>query len=238
LRIQQIPCCFSKLLGEPFILNAATQNLGERTMDITTSKYLGGVGALLIFIGAIPGIGTYGILAVVGLIIVLTALYGLAGFYKEQGIFNNALYGTFVGIAGVFAIGVVVFFTLVDFLKTVVPGWNGDWITLQNINPADIRANITLSTIQPFIGSFLLALLLLFVIAIVVAFFYRRSFVLVARRTGTGLFGTTGLLILIGAIFTVILLGLILIWVAMLLLAITFFSMRTQPPPMQPAAPA
>lgn len=206
-------------------------------MDITTSKYLGGIGTLLMFVGVIPGTGTFGLLAFVGLIMLLAALYGLAGIYKEQGIFNNALYGTFAGIAGVFAIGVMVFFTLVDFLKVVVPGWNGDWTTLQNVNPADIRANITLSTIQPFFGTALVALLLFFVFAVAIAFFYRRSLILLANKTGTSLFATTGLLILIGAVFTIIILGVILIWVAMLLLAIAFFSMRTQPPAPSSAAP-
>jgi uncharacterized membrane protein len=199
-------------------------------MNLMTSKYLGGVGALLLFIGVIPGISTYGILAFAGLVMVLAAVYGLAGVYKEQGIFNNAILGTAIGIGGVVAIGVVVFFTLIDLLKAIIPGWNGDWTALQNVNPADISANITFQTIQPFITSFLIALLLLFVVAIAVAFFFRRSFILVANKTGTSLFGTTGLLILIGAIFTIILIGLLLIWIAMLLLAVAFFTIRTQAP--------
>ncbi len=196
-------------------------------MNIVTSKYVGGIGALLMFLGTIPGTGTYGFFAFIGLIMVLVALYGLAAFYKEQGIFNNALYGTIIGIGGVVAVAAVLLFTLVDFLKAVVPGWNGDWSTLPNINPGDIRASITLATIQQFIGPFVVALLLLFVVTVLVAFFYRKSFILAANKTGTGLFATTGLLILIGAIFTIILIGLILLWISMLLLAISFFSIRT-----------
>jgi uncharacterized membrane protein len=202
-------------------------------MNIMTTKYLGGIGALLIFIGLIPGIATYGLLALAGLVMVLAALYGLAGIYKEQAIFNNAILGTVIGVGGVVVIGVVVFFTLVDFLKAIVPGWNGDLTSLQNLTPADISANITLQTIQPFIASFLVAVLLLFIIAIAVGFFFRRSFTLVANKTGTSLFATTGLLILIGAVFTIILIGLVLIWIAMLLLGIAFLTIRTQPPPLQ-----
>ena len=199
-------------------------------MNLMTSKYLGGVGALLLFIGVIPWISTYGILAFAGLIMVLAALYGLAGVYREQGIFNNAILGTAIGIGGIVAIGVVVFFTLIDLLKAIIPGWNGDWTALQNVNPADISANITFQAIQPFITSFLIGLLLLFVIAIAVAFFFRRSFILAANKTGTSLFATTGLLLLIGAIFTIILIGLLLIWIAILLLAVAFFTIRTQAP--------
>lgn len=199
-------------------------------MNLMTTKYLGGIGALLLFIGVIPGISAYGILGFAGLIMVLAALYGLAGVYREQGIFNNAILGTAIGVGGIVIIGVAVFFTLIDFLKAIIPGWTGDWTSLQNVNPADISANITFQTIQPFITSFLVALLLLFVIAVAVAFFFRRSFILVANKTGTSLFATTGLLLLIGAIFTIILIGLLLIWISMLILAIAFFTIRTQTP--------
>ncbi len=207
-------------------------------MNLMTSKYLGGFGALLLFIGVIPGINAYGILAVAGLIMILAALYGLAGIYREQGIFNNAIVGTGIGIGGIVVIGVAIFFTLIDLLKTIIPGWNGDWTALQNVNPADISANITFQTIQPFIISFLVGLLLLFVVAVAVAFFFRRSFILVANKNGTSLFTTTGLLILIGGIFTIILIGLLLIWISILLLAVAFFTMRTQTPfPQQTPSP-
>jgi uncharacterized membrane protein len=203
-------------------------------MDMTTSKYLGGIGALLIFIGILPQINAFGVLPLVGIILVLAALYGLADAYKERGIFNNALYGSIIGIAGVAIIVAVIFLTLVSFLQTIFPSWNGDWTTLQNINPADVATNINLNTVGPFIASFLIALVLLFLIAIAVAFFYRKSYNLLASKTGTGLFRTAGTLLLVGAIFTIIILGLILIWISMLLLAIAFFSMRTQQPPPTP----
>ena len=51
---------------------------------------------------------------------------------------------------------------------------------------------------------------------------------MVSEKTGVGLFGTTGLLILIGGVLTIIVIGFILLWVALILLTISFFSIKTQ----------
>ena len=70
-------------------------------MTIESSKTLGGVGAILMFIGVFPFISTYGIVELIGVILVLIALHGFANYYKERGIFNNAIYGLIAGIVGV-----------------------------------------------------------------------------------------------------------------------------------------
>jgi len=46
-------------------------------------------------------------------------------------------------------------------------------------------------------------------------------------RAHVGMFGTAGLMILIGAVQTIVLFGFILLWVAMILLVVAFFSIRT-----------
>ena len=57
-------------------------------MSLESNKTLGGVGALLIAIGAlVPG------LTLVGVILVFIALKGLADSYGDHSIFQNALYG-------------------------------------------------------------------------------------------------------------------------------------------------
>jgi uncharacterized membrane protein len=72
---------------------------------------------------------------------------------------------------------------------------------------------------------------------VITAIFLRKSLGLLSNKTGVGLFGTTGLLILVGAVLTIIAIGLILVWIAMLILAIAFFQMKPQQP-MSAAAPA
>jgi uncharacterized membrane protein len=68
----------------------------------------------------------------------------------------------------------------------------------------------------------------------------RRSLKQVSDKSTVGLFGTAGLLLLIGAFLTIVFIGFILMWVAALLIAIAFFqlksgesivSQQTPPPP-------
>lgn len=209
-------------------------------MSIETSKTLGGIGAILMFIGIIPVVSIYGIIELIGLILVMVALYNLGRYYSESGIFNNALYGLIAGIVGgVIAVGTViltVLATLTDFIYTLYPSWNGDWTALSGLTPD--TSTITLdnfNAIGPFFAGIFATLLILWVFAIIVTFFGRRSLISLSAKSGVGLFSTAGLLMLIGAVLIIAFgIGLLLIWISALLIAIAFFQMKPQEP--QPAA--
>lgn len=198
-------------------------------MNFETSKNLGGVGAILIFVSVLLSYASVfsGAVSLVGLILVLIALKGFADYYNEAGIFNNALYGVItVIVGGVVTIGVA-FIALVDFLSELglsfanVADWSAE---LTAIDWTTVGFNI----IGNFIAYILLALLVLFVFVIITAILLRKSLGLLSAKSGVGLFGTTGLLMLIGAVLTIIAIGLVLIWIATLILAIAFFSMKPQ----------
>ena len=208
-------------------------------MRIETSKILGGVGALLMFIGIIPYVSYYGAIELIGLILVMVALYNLASHYKEGGIFNNALYGLIVGIVGgvvsIAAIFVAILTSITDFLYALFPDWTGDWTTLSGLTPNP--SNLSLDNIMPFLTGILVVLVILWVSSIVAAFFIRRSLGTLSAKSGIGLFSTAGLLLLIGAVLIIAFgIGLILIWISALLLAIAFFRIRPQQT--QPTTPA
>lgn len=200
-------------------------------MTIETSKTLGGVGAILMFVGIIPVINSYGVIELIGLILVMVALYNLASYYTERGIFNNAFYGLIAGIVGgVVAVGTVVLAvltSLTDFLYTIYPSWNGDWSALSGLTPD--TSNLSLDAIVPFLTGLFAALLILWIFAIIGFYFVRRSLTSLSAKSGVGLFSTAGLLMLIGAVLIIAIgIGLLLIWISMLLLAIAFFSIRPQ----------
>jgi len=200
-------------------------------MSIETSKILGGIGALLLFIGVIPYASSYGAIALIGVILVMVALYNLSQYYNDGSIFNNALYGIVVGVAGVVISVAVVFVavlsSLTDFLYEVFPDWNGDFTAISGLTPDP--SNMDLSNIGLFIGGIFVVLLVLWVFSILVAFFFRRSFGTLSEKSGIGLFSTTGLLLFIGAVLIILFgVGLILIWICALLLAIAFFQLKPQ----------
>ena len=185
------------------------------------------------FIGIIPVISSYAIIELIGLILVMVALYNLASYYTERGIFNNALYGLIAGIVGGVIAAVVVFVSVItsltDFLYQIFPTWNGDWTALSGLTP-DV-SNLNPTDILPFVGGILGALAILWIFTIIAAFFVRRSVVSLSEKSGVGLFSTAGLLMLIGSVLIIAFgLGLILIWISALLLAIAFFQIKPQQP--------
>jgi uncharacterized membrane protein len=88
----------------------------------------------------------------------------------------------------------------------------------------------------PYAAAIVGAWVALFVFVVVAAIFLRRSLNTLSEKSSTHMFTTTGLLILIGGILTIIAIGVILLWVALILLAIAFFEIKTEPIQAQPMA--
>src|SRR3990170_2142426 len=194
-------------------------------MNLETSKNIGGIGAILMFIGVLPFFTYSGIISLIGLILVLVAAKGFADYYKESGIFNNAIYAIIIAIVGGIITLSVAIIALVSFFEELGLNFTNaqDWSSLSAID----WQTVGLDLIMRFLGSIILVLVLVWVFAILAAFFVRKSLGLLSAKTGVSMFGTAGTLMLVGAVIPVF--GLLLIWVALLLLAIAFFSVRTTP---------
>ncbi len=202
-------------------------------MDLNTAKILGGVGALLGFVSVFPYINTYGIIPLISLILILVGAKGLADNYNEDGIFNNALYGVIAVIVGAVIAVALAFFAFVSFFGDV-------GLTFSNIsNWQNLFSQITQSQwMNAFFkaaGYIFLTLAVLFVFTVIAAVLFRKSMVLSAKKSGVGLFSSAGLVLLIGAILTIIFIGVVLLWISLLLIAIAFFQIRTTPA--QPTTP-
>lgn len=196
-------------------------------MTFETSKNLSAIGALLILIGPVAGlvVSFSGVLSLIGIILLLIGLKGLAGYYNEDGIFNNALYSIIIAIVGaVVSVGVIVvsaFSALVDL--------GIDWANIDdwaNIG-SDVSAMFTdfdLGAIMSIVGALLIGLLILFVVFIIAMYFLRKSMNQLSEKSGINLFGTAGILMLVGAVIPLI--GLLLIWIGFLLATIAFFQIK------------
>lgn len=202
-------------------------------MTLETSKTLGGIGAILVVIGFL-GVFAYGyiaILSLIGIILTLISLKGMADHYNEAGIFNNALYGVITVIIGaVAAVG-----TLVAMFFMVMSGIDIDWA-----DPGAVQAYfMDFNNLWGIIGAAVLALVVLFIFAIISAILFRKSLTSLAAKSGEKIFETAGLLWLIGAVLTIVVVGFILIGIAWILIAVGFFSIKPsaaapQPPPPPP----
>lgn len=198
-------------------------------MNLETSKYLGGIGAILIVITglAIFGIPHLGFLGLVGLILVLVSAKFLADNYGEASIFNNALYALITGIIGVIVFIGIAVYSLFSALADL-------GLKPENLStlPTIIQQHMMggdMGFIWRLLGTIILAWVVFSICLIIATIFSRKSLNLLSAKSGVGLFGVAGILMLIGGVLFVIFIGIILIWIAWILVAIAFFLIKTQP---------
>lgn len=210
-------------------------------MNLETSKYLGGIGAILIVIAgiAIFGIPYTGFLALVGIILVLASAKSLADNYGEASIFNNALYALITGIIGAIVFIGIAVYSLLSALADL-------GLKPENLStlPTIIQQRMMggdMGFIWRLLGNIILAWVVLSICLIIATIFSRKSLNLLSAKSGVGLFGAAGIVMLIGGILFVIFIGAILVWIAWILVAIAFFLIKTEPtqpsmppPPTQP----
>ncbi len=193
-------------------------------MTIETSKNLGGVGAIIMFIGLIPWVPYGWILALVGLILSLIGFKGLADHYRETGVFNNALYAVILVVIGVVVAVALLMVAAVGLLTEL--GLDLANIAEWSTTASQITDMTILNVLLDFVVWVVLAGVIVWICLIVGAVFLRKSLGVVSEKSGVGLFGTTGLIMLIGAAIPII--GLLLMWIGLLLLAVAFFSLKPQ----------
>jgi uncharacterized membrane protein len=214
-------------------------------MTFETSKNLGGLGAILLVGAAVMVIvlpvATF-IVGAAGAIMLLIGLHGLAGYYKERGIFNNGLISFLVlVIGGIIAAVVVLFVVLANIaplLHEIYPGWNGDWASLQNMPTPDTNAlqsgNFDFSALMPMLMGMVAVFVLVWIVAIIAGVFIRQSLNKIKEKSDVNMFGTAGITVLIGAFLGIIFIGYIIMVIGILLAAIAFFQLRPAPPTVEP----
>ncbi|HVP41613.1 MAG TPA: DUF996 domain-containing protein [Candidatus Krumholzibacteriaceae bacterium] len=178
-------------------------------MSFESGKNLAGIGALFLVIGSfVPFLG------IVGIILLLVGLQYIARYYNDNKIFQDALYAVIFGIIGIVAAGVALASL---FFGGFFLGGDGAFLGLA--------------------AGVIIALVVTFIFYILMALYFRKAFDSLTDKSGQEMFRTAGLLLLIGAILTIIIIGLILIFVAWIMATIAFFSMTPTKTPQQPPSP-
>ncbi len=195
-------------------------------MSFESDKNLGGIGSLLMVVSPV-GMGIVsGALFIVGLILLLVALKGMADHYKDKGIFDNALYAFIAAVVGIVAGVIVVVVTALATLTSLgldlfnVSNWSQWGQAFGNM--------MNFNVLWTLLGGIIVGLVVLFVFAIIAALLVRRSLNALSEKTKVEMFGTAGLIMLIGAVLTIIVVGFLLIWVSFILLTVAFFSIKSK----------
>jgi uncharacterized membrane protein len=202
---------------------------GGKKMDIQSSRIIGIIGALLMVLGIIPSVG--GIIMLLGLILVLVALKGYADTYKESSIFNNALYSIIFILIGAVVTIVILLYAAVGFAASL--GIN-NLMDLASWQQIDWQEAVNFDTIQSFLVPVILALIVLVAFVIFAGFYFKKAMNTLSEKTKVNLFHTTGTVFFVGAILTIIAIGLFIIYVSFILLLISFYEskpLEQTPPP-------
>lgn len=179
------------------------------------AKTYGGVGSILLILSAVPFVGF--VLGIVGFVLVLVAIKYIADNLGDRSIFDNALYFVILGLIGFLIAFFLAFAALFPFLG---PGLTPPTAPIDITDPATILAATTV----------LIGLAIGWVMIIVASIFLRRSFSSISARLGVGMFGTAALLYFIGAILLIVVVGVVLIFIAEILMIVAFFSIPDQQP--------
>lgn len=183
---------------------------------LADAKTLGGVGAIFLVLGFIPFLG------IIGWILVLIAVKYIADVTRDRSVFDNMLYAVITAIVGIVVVSLLILLPLFGF--GFIPGAELPPIT----DPV------------AFFIAVALILLGVTIVATIAAIFLRRSFDSIATHLNIPLFGTVGLLWLIGSILLIAFgVGVIVIFIAEILMIVAFFSIQEpQPAPVMAEPPA
>ena len=181
------------------------------------AKLLGGIGSILTLLGGVPHLGAA---ALVGYVLILIAVKYISDITRDKKIFDNMLISVIAIIAGlVIAIIAIIGVVLSAIFAaprthTFMPG------------------AIILSIIAPLI---VVCAALTFG-----AYYLRKAYDQIAAHTGVEMFKTAGLLYLIGAATTIVIVGLLIMLVANVLQTVAFFTLPDtyQPRPRSSGQPS
>lgn len=187
------------------------------------AKYLGGVGSILMLLLPAPEVGF--ILYIAGLVLVAIAVKKIADAVGDSSIFNNMLISIILLIVGG-AIGVAVGLALglASFAQIFSRVFTGDGLSTEFTGPEALQLFLDIAI------AIFAAIAVVWVFSIVSSIFLRRSYGSISRRLGAGLFATTGLLYLIGAVLAIVLIGFVILFVAVIVQIVAFFTLPEQPP--------
>jgi uncharacterized membrane protein len=200
-------------------------------VSLEYSKTLAGEGAILLLLSLVPYAGW--IFGIIGVILLLRGMKELSNYYQDEEIYKNSLTGVKFYIVALVAAGVAI-------AAIVIGVGSATGFTFKTAFVPTVGFGIGLI-------AFLAGLVVAFVFYVLATSHLRKSFNTLAQKSGEASFTTAGNLLWWGAILSIVLVGLVLIFIAWIFATIGFFTMKPQhqqpynpqqsaytPPPMQP----
>jgi len=175
------------------------------------SKTLAGVGAILLLLGFVPYAGW--VLAMVGVVLLVIGMKELSKYYQDQNVYQNTLTGVKFYVVAVVAAAAAIVAVMIGVASATD-------FTFKNFVPT-VGFGVG-------VAALLAGLVVAFVFYILAASHLKRALDSLAQKSGESSFATAGTLLWIGSILTIVLVGLVLIFVAWIFATLGFFSMKSR----------
>jgi uncharacterized membrane protein len=190
--------------------------LKSKMTAISEAKALGGTGAILVLLTGVPSVGW--LLGIAGFVMILLAVKNISQVVSDKTIYSNMLKAVILGI-GAIGVGTV---TVVGAIYHVLG--MGSFVGSKFMLPSSLPVGDWIGLAIAVAGG----LLAVWALLVASAVFVRKSYKSMATTLGVKTFETAGFLYLIGAATAIIGVGLLIILVAEILLAVSFFSIQEQ----------
>jgi uncharacterized membrane protein len=176
------------------------------------SKTLAGEGSILLLLSFVPYAGW--LLGIIGVVLLLRGMKELSNCYQDETIYQNSLTGVKFYIIALIAAGVAIAAIVIG-----IGSATGFKFTAGFAPTVGFGAGLL---------AFFAGLVVAFVFYVLATSHLRRAFNTLAQKSGEASFTTAGDLLWWGAILTIVLVGLILIFVAWIFATIGFFTMKSR----------
>jgi len=177
--------------------------------DLSTPKIVAGLGALFWVLAIIPYIGW--LLPIAGWIMLLVATHQYSKALSDKEIFKKFLVGFLLSL-----------FDIVIALVALALGVAGGIIA------AVFGAGEEEAVGAGIVIGLILSILIAYAFIVISFYMCKQSFSRIASKLGHDLIGTSGTVLFIGSILTIILVGFLVMYVGWILAAIGFFTAPTQ----------
>ena len=177
------------------------------------SKTLAGEGSILLILSLVPYVGW--VLGIIGVILFLKGVKELANYYQDNEIYRNSLTGVKFYIIALIAAAVAIAAIVIGVGSATGYKFSSGFTPTVGFGVG--------------LAAFFVGLIIAFIFYVLAASHLRRTFNTLAQKSGEKSFATAASLIWWGSILTIILVGLLLIFIAWIFAVISFFSMRSRP---------
>jgi uncharacterized membrane protein len=177
------------------------------------AKTLCGEGSILLLLSLVPYVGW--VLGIIGIVLLLRGVKELSSYYQEDRLYQDSWTGVKYYIVAIVAAAVAI-------AALIIGVWSA---TGFNFTAASFVPTIAFGV---GVVAFLAGLVTAFVFYILAASHLRNAFNSLAQKTEESSFKTAGTLLWIGALLSIIGVGLLLILIAWIFATIGFFTMKSR----------